>query len=507
MMVDKILIANFSALKRKYGISGRQRIRVAINGLIAKDHSRKLQTQLIDISSQAQMQRYDARAVYDARNERQNKDAVDAVYAALKPHYMVLMDGPDVIPHIRLINPTPADKDENVPSDLPFASDAPLTTRSVAAYAAVTRVVGRIPGITAATEPSFIIGQIRNAARYTMHRRVDYLDYFGMSAYAWRKSTERSVDNIFHATALNESPPKRSPLPKRAFAPLTHFINCHGGETNPTFYGQRGTQYPILMTSDDIAQRVRRNTIVAAECCFGAQLFDPAKAHGKLPISNAYLHAGAVAFFGSTTTAYGASQRSVSADLICQYFLMDILAGASTGRACLQARQKFVFGQKMEDPVNLKTLAQFVLLGDPSLHPVRDEIGVEDGSHPLVDSEEARRTRRVALVAAGKSAVECSGFPGRLLKHPRTKLYKHVHRIAREKNFKTKLDAVQVYEVVGRHNYANELKARKLKQKVLMVTHHERTRGNKGKGTPLTRILVAHAQNNRITGVVEYIRR
>jgi len=47
-----------------------------------------------------------------------------------------------------------------------------------------------------------------------------------------------------------------------------------------------------------------------------------------------------------------------------------VLAGASLGRAALEARQRFAALYTHLDPTDLKTLAQFYLLGDPSIHPV-----------------------------------------------------------------------------------------------------------------------------------------
>ena len=89
-----------------------------------------------------------------------------------------------------------------------------------------------------------------------------------------------------------------------------------------------------------------------------------------LPICLVYLDAGAYAFFGSTTTAYGPAQGNAQADLITQYFLRPILLGASVGRAVLQARQQFVAATGHLSPYDLKTLVQFVGLGDASIHPV-----------------------------------------------------------------------------------------------------------------------------------------
>jgi hypothetical protein len=113
---------------------------------------------------------------------------------------------------------------------------------------------------------------------------------------------------------------------------------------------------------------------------------------------------GAYGFFGSTTIAYGPEEGNGSADLITQYFLLYVLEGASLGRAALMARQRFIQETSELDPVDLKTLAQFNLLGDPSVHPVKAEnpTGVPKG----VDADDAhrveRRERRLKLKAMGE---------------------------------------------------------------------------------------------------------
>ena len=104
----------------------------AVRDLIAADKDRGLTTQLVDISDRTKMKLFKGRAVTSPGNERQCKDAVDAIYAIAKPDYLVLVDGPDVVPHLTLNNGTPGDGDASVPSDLPYASDAPYTSRDAA---------------------------------------------------------------------------------------------------------------------------------------------------------------------------------------------------------------------------------------------------------------------------------------------------------------------------------------------------------------------------------------
>ena len=48
-----------------------------------------------------------------------------------------------------------------------------------------------------------------------------------------------------------------------------------------------------------------------------------------------------------------------------------VLDGASLGRAALTAQQKFISSGGHMGPHDLKTIAQFLLLGDPSIHPVK----------------------------------------------------------------------------------------------------------------------------------------
>ncbi|CAN5159445.1 hypothetical protein BH09BAC2_BH09BAC2_13670 [soil metagenome] len=99
-----------------------------------------------------------------------------------------------------------------------------------------------------------------------------------------------------------------------------------------------------------------------------------------MSIANTYFKNKAVAFTGSSTIAYGPAAGQGVADLITQYFIKNIIAGASTGRALLEARQKFiaVSGPHL-DPYELKTLAQFYLPGDPAMQVVIEKIPVAGG--------------------------------------------------------------------------------------------------------------------------------
>ena len=61
----------------------------------------------------------------------------------------MLLDRPDVIPHIVLDNAVPNDLDDTVDSDLPYASDVGFS-KQASRYLKITRVVGRIPNVHSA---------------------------------------------------------------------------------------------------------------------------------------------------------------------------------------------------------------------------------------------------------------------------------------------------------------------------------------------------------------------
>jgi hypothetical protein len=115
---------------------------------------------------------------------------------------------------------------------------------------------------------------------------------------------------------------------------------------------------------------ISAGSVVAAECCYGAAHWPPAAAGGQAGIAATLLREGASGVFGSANVSYGPAAANEYADVICQLFLGEVLAGASLGRAALTARQRFVQGQSFLDPTDLKTLGQFDLLGDPSVHPI-----------------------------------------------------------------------------------------------------------------------------------------
>ena len=376
-MPDKIIVTNESALKAKYQVVGFTAIKAAIQKLIAADLRRGLKSVYITLDSSASMKKAGGKAVDKPTDPKQNKDAIDAIFKKFAPHYLLILGAQDVVPHQDLQNPvysaTGEDTDKIAFGDIPYACEQPYSNKPED-FIGPTRVVGRLPDLLNSKNFKYLIGVLQTAADYKQRKPSDYDSYFGVSAAVWKNSTALSIKHTFGSnTDLQLVPPKTEQWAKNLTSRLSHFFNCHGGDTDTHYYGQLGQKYPHALDASLLKGKISEGTVAAAECCYGAQLYDPALAQGQPGICNMYLGEKAYGFFGSTTTAYGPPTGNSSADLICQFFMKLVVNGASLGRATLQARQEFANSSHHISPTDLKTLAQFNLLGDPSLVPVASQ--------------------------------------------------------------------------------------------------------------------------------------
>jgi hypothetical protein len=405
-MSDKIIVTNKSALKAKYGAAGLTAIQSAVSKLIAADKKRKITGQLVYLDDAAAMKKMGGTAVTVAASPRQNKKAIDSICKKAEPDYLVILGAIDVVPHQDLKNPAHSADDEDAQAygDLPYACDAPYST-DIARFVGPTRVVGRIPDLVGANRPTYLLGLLKTATGFVSRPAKDYENYFGLSTDEWKASSSMSLEGVFgNSTRLVLSPKDGPNHTAAVLKPLAHFINCHGGSSSPVFQGQKGGSYPESLTSKLIDGKIGEGTVASVECCYGAELYDSITLGLDLPICQNYLQQGAYGYFGSTTIAYGPADANGAADLICQYFLKEVRDGASTGRAALTARQKFVEQTGQMDPIDLKTLGQFCLLGDPGITPVATMAGQDASKGAAVAEDDvrfARAERRVGLREKG----------------------------------------------------------------------------------------------------------
>lgn len=423
---DKLLVTHLGALRRKYGTDGAAEVRAALDALVAADKERGLVSRVLLLDNTTSMKAIKATRVADG-DWVATLRAIDLACTRYEPSYLALVGATDVVPQSRVRNPIATrgrDPDPYVPSDLPFACDLPDTWTGpqgdlldAADLLSVTRVVGRIPDLVGATDPAMLVKALKTATEYTQRKPTAYQKVFSLSAAVWKGSTTMSVDLLpGPAPTTHLSPPEASSWTKTQLSALTHFVNCHGGDTTPDWLGQArgGAVDTVALAPEDVDGRITAGTIVAAECCYGSMHMAPALMAGRIPMIWAYLRSGGYAGFGSSTTAYGPADGMGLADLVCRYAIEGIMAGASSGRALLDARQRFLRETGSMTPIDLKTLAQFDLLGDPSLvavglpGSVTPKTVTDETAEPKGQPTTVTLTQRRKVLAATGRALNAS---------------------------------------------------------------------------------------------------
>ncbi len=308
---------------------------------------------------------------------------------------LVIIGGPDVVPHHRLPNPSD-DDDVEVPSDNPYAT---LDSN----YFVAEWPVGRIPG-EKGSDAGMLLEQIRRMTRYHSQWKVtptwvkpllmlvswmDRIPFlrsfapassgapsFGYSASVWRRSSLAAFRPVGDGKALLVSPPEFSGSfePKR----LTHvdvgYYNLHGLPDTAEWYGQRdfseahnGPDYPVALSAKDLAKNGRAPKVVFTEACYGGLIENKNESQS---LCLRFLSIGSTAVVASTVIAYGSvATPLIGADLLGQYFWKHLRDGRPVGEALLRARldlvKEMTRRQGFLDAEDQKTLISFVLYGDP----------------------------------------------------------------------------------------------------------------------------------------------
>lgn len=378
MTSKKIIISNYSQLKAKYN-SSLSKILDGLNLLVESDEKRGISSKIVFVDKDIMQKDYGVSPVSNYKNEEQNKVAIDAIYnGENKPDYLMILGAIDVIPHQNLTNPV----DENeklVPSDLPYACNNSYS-QNIYDFLGPSRIVGRLPDVTGGANPDYLLELINYIIDFKPYDKEYYLNYLGACSSQFIDTTKVSINNIFNNTdSIIESPPANSQtLEKYIYNNPAQFYNCHGNSQLP-FWGEptETGKLIFLLISSMLDKKFSPNTVVVSEACYGAELYDPSgailpEAKSILPICNNMLKHGVVGFFGSTDTLYGEIEdgHQKQGDLITSFYLDNVVnGGCSLGRAVVEAQHKFLKTCKNAlSPFDLKTIAQCILLGDPSLH-------------------------------------------------------------------------------------------------------------------------------------------
>lgn len=372
--MKKYIVTNKGCLKKKY-LNDITSIEAAFVTLIAADKANGITTVVVYMDDSTQMSSLGASVITKAASARQTKRAIDSLFTAQTPDQVTIFGAQDVVAFQSLSNPMIGDIDEEIPSDLPYASNAGYNT-DVTKFFFPSRDITRLPDLYGGTDITYPVREIANASNQSQKSPADYGNYFAISNDAWRGSTTTSVNNIFrNTTKLNISPPAGPKWSNSQLQAMTYFFNLHGGSSNPSFYNNDG----ISITSTDIVSGLSQNVAISVECCYGAQLYTPVS--NVMGMCSAAMYAGCCGYFGSTNIAYGPPNGQGQADIITQKFLIHLLAGKSIGQAALSARTDFIAASDMSLPSNQKTIGQFLVYGNGGFVPV--DVPTEDARKTL----------------------------------------------------------------------------------------------------------------------------
>jgi hypothetical protein len=466
----KLSITCRKALEKKYDKNEMQQINAAIVKWIEADASRGIRNVHVAVDDAKEMKPFKVAPVKGTITPEKVKRALDALCAKLSPDYVVLVGAGDVIPFFNVANPTQfagGDPDALVATDNPYASSQGFVKKNRKTYLIPDRAIGRIPDLPGATDPAWLLDYLAVATAWKSMPVKKYADDLLVCCDTWKNSGKACVQYLSRdKKSLLICPPSGDASKKlrSRHGALLQMIKCNGAPNDSWFYGQKANDFPEVLKSPSIDQRIKKGTVIGAMCCFGASLFDPAdpaSAHTKeLPIPSVYLRQGAIGFLGSSGTAWVGNENMMCADHIVTAFLKSVLEGASLGRATLESKQGFVRWVKKQgdqlDAAEEKTLLQFVLLGDPSIHAVAaaGPAGITTaamlGAAPSPSIALARRQRRATTFAMG--SLLTAGVPQRRVS--RTKAVPNgVAELARKlttdagEGFKFKLKSPRVEQV------------------------------------------------------------
>lgn len=434
-MINKVIITNKSMMVKHYGDEYESSILPVINKLIITDKkNRGIDTKLIylDQFSEKNLVIH----VTDASNDKENKDAVDAICATFSPQYILLLGGQDIIPLQCLKNPMNQlkevidnaykhypDDTSTIFSDLPYACSAKYSDIIDDYITSVDRSVGRIGSME--KDPKILINALQTAISFKPKLREVYEDYFccvskfiplGISHLLLaEKVIGKTLSKIFNEVKYEISPPNNwENWSKEQVGSLMHVLLCHGYPYYPYFLGLSDNDtLKVSLSEESINNRLTKGTIAVSSACYAAQLFPKTEYYtswnflanitSEIPDQNnphaqrygmcdTYLKNGAAAFVGSTF--WGGDIRIATA------YITNILNGLSSGMAFLKARLDFINNNKSLFRHEMRaTLASYTLLGDPSLEPVNIKIPVD-----LKQTETIQKHNE--LIKYGKKAAE-----------------------------------------------------------------------------------------------------
>lgn len=423
----KLSVTVKSHLEHKYDDAALKKINRAVKAWIAADLNRGIQTVHVHVDDATEMNALGEEPVSGEATPEEIRQAINKLWNKLTPapDYLVLFGAHDIVPMFEVANPSylweDEDNDKTVLTDNPYAWSGAFSKDDQNSYLVVDRVIGRIPdmvskpGDTSSNgDPAWFTDYLETATKWESKPDSFYYQPYIICTEEAKHAGRKCVQKAFPTPNLPllTCPPESDDSIRRQqlLSPL-HMIKCHGNKKEGKFLGfdefdEDHDKSNVAMTSETLRQlqRLEASTLVGAMCCYGAQVFSPAdpkaRSPGEWPIASTYLREGALGFVGSTKKAWVGLDKMNAADWIVTDYLRRVLDGASIGRAFLESKQdnpgyEYEHGRVL-GPEEQKTVVEYILLGDPSIHPVSS---TPHSANELALQE--RRQRRVARAMIG----------------------------------------------------------------------------------------------------------
>jgi hypothetical protein len=422
----KLSVTVKSHLDHKYDDAALEKINDAVKGWIEADKNRGIQTVHVAVDDPSEMREVwrnyfpkapPVRSVSGKATPVKIKQAIDDLWKRLKPKYLVLFGGDDVVPMFKVPNPTlywKQDWDKMLRTDNPYASSKAFDPQDIDSYLVPDRVIGRIPdmkGSRKRTDPTWLLNYLKTAMSWAAQSPNFYEKTYAICTSESTGAGKECMQFISKPVSdLLISPPTDDTLTSarnRLSAPL-HLIKCHGNRLDATFWGHDPVEnnekkaWKRAITSTTLKACLKPATVVGATCCWGAQIFSPdarhVRSHKRWPLASTYLRKGALGFVGATGRAWFGGDTMRFADYIVGDYFKWILRHASIGRALLESKHGYMCyyleGGGTADALDQKTMVEYVLLGDPSIHPVAAKVSCPESK---LDPQERTQRRAIHL--------------------------------------------------------------------------------------------------------------
>jgi len=416
-------------LEHKYDRASLTKINTAIEDWIAADADRGIQTVHVAVDDPSEMREVwrnyfpkapRVRSVSGKATPVKIKRVIDDLWERLRPKYLVLFGGDDVVPMFKVPNPTlywrtnVSDWDRMLPTDNPYASSKAFDPQNIDSYLVPDRVIGRIPdmkGSRKRTDPTWLLNYLKTATSWASLSPNFYEKTYAICTSESTGAGKECMQFISKPVSdLLISPPTDDTLTSarnRLSAPL-HLIKCHGNRLDATFWGHDTGEnnekkaWKRAITSTTLKACLKPATIVGTTCCWGAQIFSPdarhVRSHKRWPLASTYLRKGALGFVGATGRAWFGGDTMRFADYIVGDYFKWILRHASIGRALLESKHGYMCyyleGGGTADALDQKTMVEYVLLGDPSIHPVAAKVSCLESK---LNTQERTQRRAIHL--------------------------------------------------------------------------------------------------------------